>query len=238
MNIAVCVKQVPNTAKMRIDPDSNTLIREGVESILNPLDEFPLEAALRLREKVGGKVSVFSMGPPQATGVIHKTIAMGADTGYLLTDKKFAGSDTWATSIILANVLRKYGPFDLILCGKQAIDGDTGQVGPGIAAHLNLPGVTFVTDIATPSQHGKDDKLVVKRMLEEMSAQLEVRLPAVLTVLKEANEPRLPTLSGRLKAFEYKVPIITAVFTMYGQKPVPNSHTPTGRISTRFPTLL
>jgi len=211
VNIAVCAKQVPDTAEMRIDPESNTLIREGVESILNPLDEFPLEAALKLKERCGGQVSVFTMGPPQAREVLLKAIATGADNGFLVSDKKFAGSDTWATSLILATALQKAGPFDLILCGKQAIDGDTGQVGPGIAAHLNLPEVTFVTKLELPEEtSGTPEKLRVQRMLEEMTADLEVELPAVLTVLKEANEPRLPTLAGRLRAVDYQAKTITA----------------------------
>ena len=197
MKIAVCLKQVPDTTDLRLDPETNTLIREGVEAVLNPLDEFPLEAALQLREAQGGKVTAFTMGPPQARRVLHKAIAMGADQGVLVSDRKFAGADTWSTSLTLARAIEKLGPFDLVLCGKQAIDGDTAQVGPGIATHLGEPQVTYVTRIEPiDATH-----LRVQRLLENGTATVEVRLPAVLTVLKEANEPRLPTLGGRLRAF-------------------------------------
>ncbi|MBT3288391.1 MAG: electron transfer flavoprotein subunit beta/FixA family protein [Victivallales bacterium] len=196
MNIAVCLKQVPDTADLKLDPVHNTLIREGVDSVLNPLDEFPLEAALRLREQAGGAVVAFTMGPPQAKRVLEKAVAMGADDGVLVSDRAFAGADTWATSLTLARALPSRGPFDVVLCGKQAIDGDTAQVGPGIAAHLGWSQVTYVTSLEM-----KDGALVLERMLDAGKAVLRVRLPVVLTVLKEANEPRLPSLAGRLRAF-------------------------------------
>ena len=197
MKIAVCLKQVPDTADLRLDPETNTLIREGVDAVMNPLDEFPLEAALCLAEQSDGSVTAFSMGPPQAAEVLHKAVATGADNAVLVSDRAFAGADTWATSLTLAEAIGSAGPFDLILCGKQATDGDTAQVGPGIAAHLGLPQVTYVTGI-----NGADGgKVRVQRMLDHGSAELEVSLPAVLTVLKEANEPRLPTLAGRLRAY-------------------------------------
>ncbi|MCF7854068.1 MAG: electron transfer flavoprotein subunit beta/FixA family protein [Candidatus Pacebacteria bacterium] len=199
MNIAVCIKQVPDTADLRIDPETNTLIREGVESVMNPLDEFPLEAALRLREALNGTVTAFTMGPPQAAEVLHKAIAMGADKGVLVSDRAFAGADTWATSLTLAKALAAVGPFDLVLCGKQATDGDTAQVGPGIAAHLGIPQVTYVTKIEAT----EEGQLRLERMLEHGTAVVEVEVPVMLTVLKEANEPRLPTLAGRLRAYKY-----------------------------------
>lgn len=195
MNLAVCVKQVPDTGDLKLDPETNTLIRDGVEAVLNPLDDFPLEAALRLRRAAGGTVTVFTMGPPQAGNVLRKARAMGADRGILVSDRAFAGADTWATSLTLAAALRRRGPFDLILCGKQAIDGDTAQVGPGIAAHLGIPQVTYVTDLEWTGT-----RLVVTRLLDQGMAKLAVPLPACLTVLKEANEPRLPTLAGRVDA--------------------------------------
>lgn len=195
MTIAVCLKQVPNTTELRLDPRTNTLIRDGVAAVLNPLDEFPLEAALRLRAACGGRVTAFTMGPPQAEAVLRKAVAMGADEAVLVSDRAFAGADTWATSLTLARALEHRGPFDLILCGKQAIDGDTAQVGPGIAAHLGVPQITGVTALRLCG-----DALEVDRLLDGGLAVLRVPFPALLTVLKEANEPRLPSLAGRLRA--------------------------------------
>jgi len=206
MNIAVCIKQVPDTTELRIDPETNTLIRKGVPSILNPLDEFPLEAALRLREAAGGRITAFTMGPPQAAEVLRQAVAMGVDDAVLLSDRRFAGADTWATSKTLAAALAHCGPFDLILCGKQAIDGDTAQVGPGIAAHLTIPQVTYVTGL----QIAGEKTLRVHRLLDDGRAELEVRCPVLLTVLKEANEPRLPTLAGRLRALRLDIPTLGA----------------------------
>ena len=205
MNIAVCLKQVPDTTELKLDPVHNTLIREGVESVLNPLDEFPLETALRLREQAGGRVVAFTMGPGQARRVLEKAVAMGADEGVLASDRAFAGADTWATSLTLAGALAARGPFDLVLCGKQAIDGDTAQVGPGIAAHLGWSQVTYATKVEL-----RDGSLVVERMLDAGKASLRVPLPTVLTVLKEANEPRLPSLAGRLRAFRLVPAILGA----------------------------
>ncbi len=198
MNMAVCVKQVPDTSDLRINPETNTLMREGVQSVLNPLDEFPLETALRLKEASGGSVTVFTMGPPQAEAVLTKAMAMGADKAVLVSDRDFAGADTWATSLTLARALETAGPFDLILCGKQAVDGDTAQVGPGIAAHLRIPQITYVTTVESAG----NNMLHVKRLNDQGTVLIEVSTPALLTVLKEANEPRLPTLSGRLHAME------------------------------------
>lgn len=195
MRIAVCIKQVPDTNDLKIDPETNTLIREGVAAVLNPLDEFPLEAALRIKEQAGGTVTVFTMGPPAAADVLRTAVAMGADDGVLVGDRLFAGADTWATSLVLARALEKRGGFDVILCGKQAVDGDTAQVGPGIAAHLNISQVTYVTSLV-PGE--TDGTVIVERLLDNQRARLEVRTPVVLTVLKEYGEPRLPTLSGRL----------------------------------------
>ena len=195
MRIAVCLKQVPDTMELRLDPQTNTLIRDGVDAVLNPLDEFPLEAALQLRAAAGGRITALTMGPPQAAAVLRRAVAMGADDAVLLSDRAFAGADTWSTSLTLAAALRHLGPFDLILCGKQAVDGDTAQVGPGLAAHLGLPQVTYVTGIELRPQG-----LRLQRLLDQGTAVVDTTLPAVLTVLKEANEPRLPTLAGRLRA--------------------------------------
>ncbi|MQY65988.1 MAG: electron transfer flavoprotein subunit beta, partial [Clostridia bacterium] len=138
MNFIVCIKQVPGTTEVKIDPKTNTLIREGVESIVNPFDSYAIEEALRLKERMGGKVTVISMGPPQAESALREALSMGCDEAILLTDRAFAGSDTLATSYILARGIKKIGEFDLVICGKQAIDGDTAQVGPGIAEKLGV----------------------------------------------------------------------------------------------------
>ena len=145
MEILVCIKQVPDTTEIRIDPETNTLIRTGVPSIMNPFDAYAVEQALQLKEMTDGRVTVVTMGPPQAKSILGDALAMGVDDAYLVTDRKFGGSDTLATSYILASVARKLGPFDVILCGKQAIDGDTGQVGPEMAEHLDIPQITYVS---------------------------------------------------------------------------------------------
>ncbi len=196
MRYVVCVKQVPETSDVRINPETHTLIREGAAAILNPFDNYAIEEALRMREKLGGKVTVLTMGPPQAEAVLREAIAMGADEGILVSDRAFAGSDTWATSYTLAMAIRKIGDASVILCGKQASDGDTAQVGPGIAAHLELPQVTYVRKIEAMDEH----RLVAERLLENGYEAIETPLPCVLTVVKELNEPRLPSLKGKLAA--------------------------------------
>jgi electron transfer flavoprotein beta subunit len=196
MHSVVCIKQVPDTTDVRIDPETNTLMREGVASIVNPFDMYAIEEALRLRERHGGAVTVLTMGPPQAESALREAIAMGADTGILVSDRAFAGSDTWATSYTLAAAIRKLGTFDLILCGKQASDGDTAQVGPGIAMHLDLPQITYVRKIEALSE----TEVTAERLLETGYEVITAPLPCLLTVIKEINEPRLPSLKGKLAA--------------------------------------
>ncbi|MFA5839751.1 MAG: electron transfer flavoprotein subunit beta/FixA family protein [Candidatus Margulisiibacteriota bacterium] len=195
MDIVVCIKQVPDTTEVRINPETNTLIRDGVPSIINPFDENAIEAALQLREKNGGKVTVITMGPPQAAEALKSAIAMGVDEVALISDRAFAGSDTWATSYTLSQAIKKLGKTDLILCGKQAIDGDTAQVGPGIAEWLGIPQVTFAVKIEVTNNVAK-----VERMLEENNEVVEMPLPGVITVVKQINEPRMPSLKGLMKA--------------------------------------
>jgi len=206
MNIIVCVKQVPETTDVKIDPETNTLIREGVASIVNPFDTYAIEEGVRIREKFGGKVTVLSMGPPQAQEALREAISVGADEGILLSDRAFAGSDTWATSYALAKGIKKIGDFDIILCGKQASDGDTAQVGPGIATHLDIPQVTYVKKI----EEIKDGKAKIERMVEEGFEIIEVPLPCLMTTVKEINEPRLPSLKGKMKAKKAEVKVLTA----------------------------
>lgn len=205
MDIIVCIKQVPDTTEVKINPETNTLIREGVPSIVNPFDENAVEEALQLREKYGGKVSVITMGPPQAVEALKQCIAMGADEVFLVSDRAFAGSDTWATSYTLARAIQKLGKFDLIFCGKQAIDGDTAQVGPGIAEWLNIPQVTFAVKVEIDGAKAR-----VERLLEEVNEVAEVPLPCVLTVVKQINEPRVPSLKGMMKAKKAEIKTLSA----------------------------
>lgn len=196
MNIIVCIKQVPETAEVKINPQTNTLIREGVKSIINPFDMYAIEEAVRLKERFGGKTAVISMGPPQAESALKEAISMGIDEGVLISDPAFAGSDTWATSYTLAHAIKKISEFDLIICGKQASDGDTAQVGPGISSHLDIPQVTYVKKI----EEINDNFARVERMTEEGFEVIQTPLPALFTVVKEINEPRLPSLRGMMRA--------------------------------------
>ncbi len=205
MNIIICIKQVPETTEVRINPETNTLIREGVKSIINPFDMYAIEEGVRLKEKLGGKVTVVTMGPPQAENALREAISLGADEAILVCDRAFAGSDTWATSYILSEVIRKIKDFDLIICGKQASDGDTAQVGPGISMHLDIPQVTYVKKI----EDIKDKSMRVERMMEEGFEIIELPLPALLTVVKEINEPRLPSLKGMMRAKSAKINLWT-----------------------------
>ncbi len=206
MNIIVLIKQVPDTTDVKIDKKTGTLIREGVPSIINPDDKHAIEEALQLKEKYGGKVTVISMGPPQALDALRETKAMGTDENILLSDRAFAGADTWATSYTLATAIKKTGEFDLIFCGRQAIDGDTAQVGPQIAECLGLPQVTYVRKIEI---EGKT--LRVERTLEDGFERIETSLPALITVIKDLNKPRYPSVRGIVEACrETEYPVWTA----------------------------
>ncbi len=193
MNSIVCIKQVPDTTEIRIDPVTNTLIREGVESIINPFDLYAIEEAVRLKEQFGGKVTALSMGPPQVEKALRDAIALGVDEIILLSDRKFAGADSWATSHTLSEAIKKIGDYDLIFFGQQAIDGDTGQVGPGVATFLELPQICFVKKIAEIT----DKSVTVYRLMENGYDVIETPLPAVLSVVKDLNTPRLPSLRGK-----------------------------------------
>lgn len=195
MEIIVCIKQVPDTAEIRVNPETNTLIREGVSSIINPYDLHALEAGLQARENVGGRVTVLTMGPPQAEIALRDALAMGADSAILLTDKAFAGADTWATAYTLAMAIKKHGA-DIIICGKQAIDGDTAQVGPEIAEFLEIPHISYVRRIENVTA----DSVRVHRMMDDGYDIVEASLPVLLTVIRELNQPRLPSLKGKMAA--------------------------------------
>lgn len=203
MKIIVCAKQVPDTNEVKIDPVKGTLIREGVPSILNPDDATALEAALRLRDQQGGCVSVLSMGPPQACYMLRECMAMGADEAYLLSSRAFGGADTCATSTTLAAGVRRIGSFDILFAGRQAIDGDTAQVGPQLAQRLGIPSVTYVQRIRSVMK----DTAIVERQLEDGYEVVEVRLPCLLTCIKELCEPRYMTVRGIVEAYEKEITV-------------------------------
>ena len=196
MKIVVCIKQVPDTAEVKLDPKTGTLIRDGVPSIINHDDKAGLEAALQLREKVGGTVTVVCMGPPQADVALREALAMGADDAYLLSAREFGGSDTYATATIIATGLRKIG-FDLVITGRQAIDGDTAQVGPQIAEKLGIPQVSYAADIQK-----EGETLTIKRMLEDGYMTIKVNTPCLITCIKELNAPRYMSVGGIFECYE------------------------------------
>jgi len=197
MHTIVCIKQVPDTNEVKIDRETNTLIRKGVPSIINPFDENAIEAALQLKDTHGGKVTVISMGPPQVEEALRNAISLGVDDVILLSDRLFAGADTWATSYTLSQAIRKIKDFDLIICGKQATDGDTAQVGPGIAEFLGIPLITYVKKICDI----KDKKsIIVEREIEDGYEVIETSLPSLVTVTREINETRMPSLKGKMRA--------------------------------------
>ena len=196
MKTVVCIKQVPATTDAKIDPETKRIIREGSKAILNPFDLYAIEEALRIREKRGGEVVVLSMGPDNAKNSLIEALSMGADKAFLLSDRAFAGSDTWATSYALAKAIETIGAVGLVLCGKQAVDGDTAQVGPGIAAKLDI---MQAANVSTVDEFG-DDFITVSRMNENGYDVLKLRLPALLTVLKDINVPRIPKLKNARRA--------------------------------------
>jgi len=204
MNILVCVKQVPDTTEIKIDPVTNTLIRQGVPSIVNPFDTYALELAVRLKEKNGGEITVVSMGPDQAIAALKECLSVGADKAYLITDRAFGGSDTLATSRVLAAVYKKLGPFDIVFCGKQAIDGDTGQVGPEMAEHLKLTQISNISELEI-----QDCKVRAQKEFEEGYEIVEAQLPTIVTVTKTPYEPRYSTIKSKLAANRTTVEKIT-----------------------------
>ena len=200
MNIIVCIKQVPDSTRVKVDPKTGTLIRAGVPSILNPYDHYALEKALTIKAKTGAKVTVLSMGPAQAVAVLRLALALGADEGVLLSSRAFAGSDTWATSYALAMAIRKIGSFDMILCGQMAIDGDTAQTGPGIAFHLGIPQITFCESVDSDGSHA-----VVKKLIEGGHQILEADLPVLITMTMPVDyAPKYPSFMAAHKAQDKK----------------------------------
>ena len=201
MKIVVCIKQVPDTVEVKIDPKTGTLIRDGVPSIINHDDKTGIEAALQLKEQLGGTVTVVSMGPPQADVALREALAMGCDEAYLVSAREFGGSDTYATSGIIAAALKKIG-YDLIITGRQAIDGDTAQVGPQIAEHLGLPVISYAQDIKIDG-----DYVVVQRQYEDRYHELKAKMPCLITALSELNQPRYMTPGGIFDAYDKEVTV-------------------------------
>jgi len=204
MNIIVCIKQVPDTSEISIDPETNTLVREGVPSIINPYDENAIEAGLQLKEEHGGTVTALSMGPPQAEEALRQALAMGCDDAVLISDRALAGSDTLATSYVLAEAIQKIGGYDLVICGKQAFDGDTAQVGPGIAEQLGIPQATYAMEVKVDGK-----KMQVKRLLAGSFETIEMKLPALITADKHMNVPRHAGLRGVMAARKKEIPTWT-----------------------------
>ncbi|OGS45001.1 MAG: electron transfer flavoprotein subunit beta [Elusimicrobia bacterium RIFOXYD2_FULL_34_15] len=206
MNIIVLIKQVPATTDVKIDEKTGTLKREGVEAQVNPFDMYAVEESIRLKEKYTGRVTVVTMGPPQADKALRECLAMGCDEAILVSDREFAGSDTWATSYTLSQAIRKIGLYDVILCGKQAIDGDTAQVGPGVAEMLDIPHIAYVKKI----EKIENNKITVERMMEDGYDLIELPIPCLLTVVKEINTPRLPSLRGMMFSKKAEIKHYTA----------------------------
>jgi len=203
MNIVVCLKQVPGTTDVKIDPETNNLIRQGIKNVINPFDTYALEEGVRIKERYGGKVTVISMGPPQAEEMLREAISLGADEAILLSDSAFAGADTWATAYTLATAINKLGQYDIIICGRQTFDGDTGQVGPELAEMLGVPLVAYVNRIEEMS----DGQMRVQRMIDEGHEVIQAPLPAVITATKDINVPRLPSLRGIAKSESAVIPV-------------------------------
>lgn len=207
MKIIVPIKQVPETKAVKMDEKTGTVIREGVESIINPLDLYAIETAIQLKESrknSDDEIVAITMGPPKAIDAVKEAVAMGCDSAVMISDKAFAGSDTWATSYVLAEAIKRIGDYSLVICGERATDGDTGQVGPGIAAFLGLPVTSYVNKV---NGFGDNDSICdIHRLIEDGSECLKMELPGVLTVVKEVGEPRLPTLRGKLRAKKCEIP--------------------------------
>ncbi len=208
IKIVVCIKQVPGTTEIKIDPDTNTLIREGVENIINPFDSYAVEEAVRVKERFEGagentEVIAITMGPPQSEEILKEAISVGVDRAVLLSDRAFAGADTWATAATLARAINKIEDCRLIILGKQTLDGDTGQVGPELAQKMNIPFIGYVSSI--PEIDKK--KIKAKRLMEDRYETFEVKLPAAISVVKDINVPRVPSLRGKMKAKNAEIPV-------------------------------
>ena len=239
MHILVAVKYVPDTDEIRIDEATGTMVREGIPGIINPLDLYAVEEALRLKEKWGGEITVLSMGPPAAEEALREALSMGVDQAFLLTDRRFAGADTWATAYTLSRAAEKLGPFDLILCGERATDGETGQVGPELGAMLGFPVITYVSQIEGLPPLSEDNPGLIRcrRLTEDGYQIVEAPLPALLTVIKEINEPRLPTFSGKLRSRQATIPRLTLDDLGLESKRTGLAGSPTRVVKVFYPSL-
>jgi electron transfer flavoprotein beta subunit len=211
IKIIVCLKQVPGTTEIKINPENNTLIREGVESIINPFDTYAIEEGVRLKERLSSidnagqtpEVISISMGPPHSIEILRDSISLGIDRSILISDRVFAGADTWATAFTLSKAIKKIEGWRLIILGKQTLDGDTGQVGPELSQILNIPFIGYVSNIVEIDKN----RMIAKRLMEDRYEILEIRLPAAISVGKEINTPRVPSLRGKLKAKNEEIPV-------------------------------
>ncbi len=239
MRILVTVKNVPDTDEIKIDEQTGTMVREGIPGIINPLDLYAVEVALRLREQHGGEILAVSMGPPSADTALREALSMGVDRAILLTDRKFAGADTWATARTLAAATERLGPFDVVLCGERATDGETGQVGPELADMLDIPLMTYVSEICEvfPPMQDKGGWLRARRLTEEGYQKVQAPLPVLLTVVKEIGEPRLPTFVRKLKARTEEVECLRQSDLDLPDEECGLSGSPTRVVRVYYPTL-
>jgi len=203
MNIIVCIKQVPDTLEVNVNQETNTLLREGVDSVINPFDLYAIEEGLRLRDQYAGAVTALSMGPAQVAATLREALSLGVDRAVLLCDAAFAGADTLATSYTLAKGVQRIGRFDLIICGKQAVDGDTGHVGPELAERLGIPHVSCVTGV----REAADGCMITERMTDRGLERIKLPLPGLITVPKGINRPRFPSLKRKLWAIRSEITV-------------------------------
>ncbi len=233
MRIGVLVKQVPATENVKIDEKTGVMMRSGVESELNPLDMYAVEEAVRIKERLGGEVVVLSMGPPSAEYAVRDALSMGCDRGFLISDRLFAGSDTLATARILSAAILKLGGFDMIFAGERATDGETGQVGPGVAARLGVSLITYVRKISDVDNF----RVVAERAVEEGTEIVEAALPALITVVKEINEPRVPDLAGKIGSMFAQIPVLSGKDISINKEKVGLKGSPTRVAKVFYPKL-
>jgi electron transfer flavoprotein beta subunit len=233
VHIVVPIKQVPDSNKVKMDPETGTMIRDGVESVVNPLDLYAIQLAVELKYQHGGKITVISMGPAKAERAIREALSMGCDEGILLSDRKFSGSDTWATSYTIARTIESLGDYDLVLFGERATDGDTGQVGPCTAAWLDLTVATYVSAVESIEL----ESITVERLVEGGYQRLRMPKPAVLTVVKDVARPLLPTLAGKKRARRAEIPTYTSETVKFEDANLGLKGSPTRVVKIRSPKV-